>query len=47
MRRTINNLKNACSDEEGNFRATELIAGMSFAALIPTLWLFMYMLGAR
>lgn len=47
IRKFAKNLKQAAADEEGNFQATELIAGISFAALIPTLWLFLYMLGAR
>lgn len=36
----------AC-DENGNTPIQELIGCISMAALIPTLWLFLYMLGAR
>lgn len=45
--RTKESIKQMCSNEEGKFQITELIAGISFAALIPTLWLCLYMLGAR
>nr|DAF34844.1 MAG TPA: hypothetical protein [Caudoviricetes sp.] len=36
----------AC-EENGNTPIQEVIAAISFAGLIPTLWLFLYMLGAR
>jgi len=36
----------ACK-ENGNTPIQELIGCISFAALIPTLWLALYMLGAR
>ena len=36
----------ACK-ENGNTPIQELIGCISMAALIPTLWLFMYMCGAR
>ena len=36
----------ACK-ENGNTLIQELIGCISFAALIPTLWLALYMLGAR
>ena len=36
----------ACK-ENGNTPIQELIGCISMAALIPTLWLFLYMLGAR
>ena len=36
----------AC-EENGNTQLQELIGCISIAALIPTLWLFLYMLGAR
>ena len=39
-------LLEAC-DENGNTPLQELIGCISMAALIPTLWLFIYMLGAR
>ena len=39
-------LLDAC-EENGNTQLQELIGCISFAALIPTLWLFLYMLGAR
>lgn len=45
--RTKESIKQMCSNEEGKFQITELIAGISFAALIPTLWLFLYMFGGR
>lgn len=36
----------AC-EENGNTPKQELIGCISLAALIPALWLFLYMLGAR
>lgn len=36
----------ACK-ENGNTPIQELIGCISMAALIPTLWLFLYMCGAR
>lgn len=39
-------LLDAC-EENGNTPMQELIGCISFVALIPTLWLFLYMLGAR
>lgn len=39
-------LLEACR-ESGNTPVQELIGCISMAALIPTLWLFFYMLGAR
>lgn len=39
-------LKDAC-EENGSTPLQEVIAAISFAGLIPTLWLFLYMLGAR
>lgn len=39
-------LLEAC-DENSNTPIQELIGYISMAALIPTLWLFLYMLGAR
>lgn len=39
-------LKDAC-EENGNTPLQELIGYVSMAALIPTLWLFLYMCGAR
>lgn len=39
-------LHQAC-EEDGNTPLQEVIAAISLAGLIPTLWLFLYMLGAR
>lgn len=39
-------LHQAC-EENGNTPLQELIGCISLAALIPTLWLILYMLGAR
>ena len=39
-------LLEACK-ENGNTPMQELIGCISFAALIPTLWLFLYMFGVR
>jgi hypothetical protein len=39
-------LHQAC-EENGNTPIQELIGCISVAALIPTLWLFLYMCGAR
>ena len=36
----------AC-EENGNTPIQELVGCISFAVLIPTMWLFLYMLGAR
>lgn len=50
MRELFNSVKDvlleACEDN-GNTPIQELIGCISMAALIPTLWLFLYMLGAR
>ena len=40
-------LKWMCSDEHGEFQTTEVIAGVGIALLIPMLWLFLCMCGAR
>lgn len=34
-------------EEEGTTPLQEVIAAISFAGLIPTLWLFLYILDAR
>lgn len=39
-------LKEACK-ENGNTMLQEIVGCISFAALIPTIWLALYMLGAR
>lgn len=39
-------LKEACR-ESGSTPLQEVVGYISFAALIPTLWLFLYMCGAR
>lgn len=39
-------LKEACK-ENGNTPIQEVVGCISFAALIPLLWLALYMLGAR
>lgn len=39
-------LKEACR-ESGSTPLQEVIGYISFAALIPTLWIALYMLGAR
>lgn len=39
-------LLEAC-EENGNTPLQEVVGCISFAALIPVLWLFLYMLGAR
>lgn len=39
-------LLEACK-ENGNTPIQEIVGCISMAALIPTLWLFLYMLGAR
>lgn len=39
-------LKEACKEND-NTPLQEIIGCISFAALIPILWLFLYMLGAR
>lgn len=39
-------MRQACK-ENGNTPIQELIGCISMAALIPTLWLFLYMCGAR
>lgn len=39
-------LYQAC-EENGNTPIQEVVGCISFAGLIPTLWLFLYMLGAR
>ena len=37
-------LKDAC-EENGNTQLQEVIGCISFVALIPAIWLFLYMLG--
>lgn len=39
-------LLEAC-EENGNTPIQEVVGCISFAGLIPALWLFLYMLGAR
>lgn len=39
-------LKEAC-DENGNTPLQEVVGCISLTGLIPALWLFLYMLGAR
>ena len=39
-------LKEAC-DENGNTPLQEVVGCISFAALIPLLWLFLYAAGCR
>ena len=39
-------LHQACK-ENGNTMLQEIVGCISFAALIPTIWLALYMLGAR
>lgn len=39
-------LKEACK-ENGNTMLQEVVGCISFAALIPMLWITLYMLGAR
>lgn len=39
-------LLEAC-EENGNTPIQELVGCISFAVLIPIMWLFLYMLGAR
>lgn len=50
MRELFNSVKDvlleAC-EENGYTILQEVVGCISFAALIPALWLFLYMLGAR
>lgn len=39
-------LREAC-DENGNTPMKEVVSAIGVAALIPTLWLFLYALGCR
>ena len=47
MREQFKELLRETCEENGSTPLQELIGCISFAALIPTLWLFLYMLGAR
>ena len=43
---SVREVLNEACDENGNKPIQELIGCISMAALIPTLWLFLYMCGA-
>lgn len=45
--RSVKEVMHQACKENGNTPIQELIGCISMAALIPTLWLFLYMLGAR
>lgn len=47
MFKSIKEVMHQACRENGNTPIQELIGCISFAALIPALWLFLYMLGAR
>ena len=47
MFKSVKEVLHQASKENGNTPIQELIGCISMAALIPTLWLFLYMCGAR
>lgn len=47
MFKSIKEVMHQACKENGNTPIQELIGCISMAALIPTLWLFLYMCGAR
>lgn len=50
MRELFKSVKDAlleACEESGSTPLQEVVGYISFAALIPTIWLFLYMLGAR
>lgn len=44
---SVNEVLHQACKEEGTTPIQEIIGCISIVALIPTLWLFLYMLGAR
>lgn len=47
MFKSVKEVMHQACEENGNTPRQELIGCISFAALIPTIWLALYMLGAR
>lgn len=47
MKRFAESIRYMCSDKDGKFRLGELIGGILFALLIPTLWIFLYAIGCN
>lgn len=47
MRKTIEAIKFICSDEDGQFKVSELVGGILFALLIPMLWVLLYVIGCN
>ena len=45
--KSVKEVMHQACNENGNTPLQEVIGCISMAALIPTLWLFLYMLGAR
>ena len=44
---SINEVLHQACEENGNTPLQEVISAIGVTALIPALWLFLYMLGAR
>ena len=47
MFKSMKELLNDACEENGNTTLQEVVGCISVAGLIPALWLFLYMLGAR
>ena len=47
MKRFAESIRYMCSDEDGKFRMSELVGGILFALLIPTLWVLLYAIGCN
>lgn len=47
MFKSVKEVMHQACKENGNTPLQEVIGCISFAALIPTLWLFLYALGCR
>lgn len=45
--KSVKEVMHQACEENGNTQLQEVVGCISIAALIPTLWLFLYMLGAR
>lgn len=47
MFKSVKEVMHQACEENGNTPIRELVGCISFAVLIPTLWLVLYMLGAK
>lgn len=47
IRKFAKNIKQAATDEKGNFRLGEIVGALLLIPTIATLWILLYVLGAR